>query len=250
MYGEMDPTPNNHPAFTSGIRPYKQADRNAVREIAYETSQRASDGSPLITDKQLLADILTAYYTEYEPWSCWVAVQSGKVIGYLSGCTNTARYNRHIALRVLPGTATRAIVRGTLWRQETRRMFNALLRTGFERRRNDKVDLRPYPAHLHINLSSAARGGGLGRKLVALFLEQLSELRVTGVHASVRADNEAALGFFLRMGFEPIGQLGLVLPDLDGYLHTANTIMARPINSHDLLNPSKPNEKQTVKNQD
>jgi ribosomal protein S18 acetylase RimI-like enzyme len=234
MYGEMDPTPNNHPAFTNGIRPYKQVDRNAVREIAYETSQRASDGSPLLTDRQLLADILTTYYTDYEPGSCWVAVQNGKVIGYLSGCTNTARYNRLIALRVLPATVISAVARGTLWRLETRRMFNALLRTAFARFRGDKVDLEPYPAHLHINLSSAARGRGLGRKLVDRFLEMLIELKVAGVHASVRADNEAALGFFMHMGFQPIGQLGLVFPDLDSYIHIENTIMARPVS-----NPAK-----------
>jgi len=233
MYGEMDPTPNTHPAFTNGIHPYKQADRNAVREIAFETSQRASDGSLLLTDRQLLADILTTYYTDYEPWSCWVAVKDGMVIGYLSGCTNTSRYNRLIALRVLPVTVISAVARGTLWRMETWRMLNALLQTGFVRLRKDKVDLGPYPAHLHINLSSAARGGGLGRKLVARFLEQLSELQVAGVHASVRADNEAALGFFMHIGFQPIGQLGLVLPDPDNYHYTENMIMARPIDSPD-----------------
>ena len=59
-----------------------------------------------------------------------------------------------------------------------------------------------YPAHLHINLSEASRGLGLGKALMAAYLDQLRQNHIRGVHLFTTSLNIAAIGLYKRFGFE------------------------------------------------
>ena len=68
-----------------------------------------------------------------------------------------------------------------------------------------RVDLRDYPAELHINLAEAARGLGLGRKLMQACLDQMTELGIPGIHLKTTTMNAAAIKLYEKMGFEAPG---------------------------------------------
>ena len=58
-----------------------------------------------------------------------------------------------------------------------------------------------FPAHLHLNLLSGARGLGLGHGLLQSFLDRLQELGIPGVQLSTTDENVAALGLYRKAGF-------------------------------------------------
>ena len=199
------------------IRPYTECDRSTVRHISYETSDRGEQNRPIFSDSDVLADVLTRYYTDFEPQSLWVAEYAGSVVGYLSGCLDPGRYKMTVVLRVIPAAIFRAIYNGALWRRETWRLFGALLRTWIQGGFPRKVSNKEYPAHLHINIQGDFRGQEFGTKLMECFLLQAKSAGVHGVHAGVRDSNFPAIRFFTSMGFLEVGSQAIFLPSSDGY---------------------------------
>ena len=103
------------------IRPFDPRDRAAVRALACDTADRGEPIGRLFPDRELLADLLTCYYTDEEPDALWVAEDDREVVGYLTGCLRTTRYARLMAQRIVPGSLARALWRGTfasgqIWR--------------------------------------------------------------------------------------------------------------------------------------
>ena len=84
------------------IRKYREKDRQAVRDISVKTSFLGNPIEFFINDKELIADVLTRYYTDYEPKSCFVAVAEGKVIGYLTGSNNVKIKDKIFRYRMIP----------------------------------------------------------------------------------------------------------------------------------------------------
>ncbi len=199
------------------IRSYNERDRSTVRRISYETSDRGESNRPIFSDPDVLADVLTRYYTDFEPQSLWVAECAGSVVGYLSGCIDSGRYKMIVVLRVIPAAIFRAIYHGALWHRETWRLFGALLRTWIQGDFPRDVSKEEYPAHLHINLLGDYRGQQIGKKLMEHFLQQIKSADLNGVHAGVRETNFPAIRFFKNMGFLEVGTQAIFLPSSDGY---------------------------------
>lgn len=59
-----------------------------------------------------------------------------------------------------------------------------------------------YPAHLHIDIAPGHTGGGWGGCLLETMAEHLASAGVPGVMLGVSADNERAIAFYQRHGFE------------------------------------------------
>jgi ribosomal protein S18 acetylase RimI-like enzyme len=57
-----------------------------------------------------------------------------------------------------------------------------------------------YPAHLHINLSAASQGLGLGSKLVAKLKNELESFKIHGLHIMTGPESENRL-FYQKLGF-------------------------------------------------
>ena len=178
-----------------------------MREIAYATGYMGESPAWYWRDAVSFADIWSGYYTDQEPESAFVAVEGGEVAGYLLGCVDTARApsprdvivrqlrKRHLLVR--PGTA------GFFWRSLWDTLRDGQVPSG------ELSDPR-WPAHLHINLLSAARGRGAGRGLVEAWLARLRGLGSPGCHLGTMAENTNAIGFFERMGFARHGPPSLV----------------------------------------
>lgn len=187
-----------------------------MRQIACDTADRGEPAS-IFSDREVLADALTRYYTDSEPQSLWVAESEGRVIGYLAGCFDDERYQRLMAWRVVPAALARAIARGALGRRETWRLLVAMVRTWRSGGFPPRVPLEHYPAHLHINIRQGFRGQQIGQQLIARFVEQVQAAGLSGVRAGVHEDNLPARRFFERMGFTVLGRQPVTLPDGDTY---------------------------------
>jgi GNAT superfamily N-acetyltransferase len=186
------------------IRPYEPGDRSAVRRICFATGYM---GEPewQWRDAESFADLFSSYYTDAEPESILVAERAGAVEGYLLGCVDSRRAwretdifggllrRRLIALR--PSTA------GFVWRA-----FLDVAVDGVRRRLPPPaVHDERWPAHLHVNLLPAIRGGGVGGALLRSWLGRLDDLGVAGCHLQTLAENERAIAAFRSVGFRPEG---------------------------------------------
>src|SRR5262245_28851887 len=116
------------------IRPYRPSDRERVREIAFATGYMGEPPDFYWRDAESFAEVWTAWYTDHEPESSFVAEQDHEVVGYLVGCLDsalspsprsavTAQLLRR-ALLLRPGTA------GFFWRGMAGRLQSATLPRG------------------------------------------------------------------------------------------------------------------------
>lgn len=67
--------------------------RKAIREISLEHSI-FRECWHTIFDDEILADLLTVYFTDYEPASCFVAEEKECVIGYVLGTKDVRKMHR------------------------------------------------------------------------------------------------------------------------------------------------------------
>jgi GNAT superfamily N-acetyltransferase len=183
-------------------RPYRGDDREAVRAIAYRAGYMGDPPDWYWRDVSSFADIWTAYYTDREPESAFVAERDGRVVGYLLGCVESARapspaaaLGRQVIRRALllrPGTA------GFLWRS----IWDSACQGGSP---SGELNDPRWPSHLHMNLLGEARGCGGGAQLMRAWLFRLREVRSPGCHLATLAENTTAVAFFERMGFRHLG---------------------------------------------
>ncbi|HQP91597.1 MAG TPA: GNAT family acetyltransferase, partial [Candidatus Omnitrophota bacterium] len=67
------------------VRKFSPGDRQAVRDIAWDTAFMGETASVFFDDKEILCDFLTEYFTDFEPDPFFVAESGGRVVGYLAG---------------------------------------------------------------------------------------------------------------------------------------------------------------------
>jgi GNAT superfamily N-acetyltransferase len=182
------------------IRPYQPEDRAALHAIAADTAFFGEPVEGYFEDRRLFLDSFYAYYTDLEPEHAWVACADEMVVGFLTGSTDTRRQHRRTEREILPAVLVRFLFGHYQLGPLGRRYIWGLL-TSALRREYPRVDLRAYPAHLHINVAAPWRGCGLGYHLMASYLEQLAALRVPGVHLATTSLNEAACRLYEKMGF-------------------------------------------------
>jgi ribosomal protein S18 acetylase RimI-like enzyme len=183
------------------IRPYRSEDREGLFKIAADT---AFFGEPIeiyMEDRRIFLDAFYAYYTDYEPEHAWVATANDEVVGFLTGCVDSAKkdkiVNRHINPRVIFRLLTGYYQIGSKARRYLWRMWKSQRKHLFP-----SVNLGEYPAHLHINVSEKWRGYGIGVRLMKVYLDQLSYLKVPGVHLGTSSENQVACQLYEKLGFQ------------------------------------------------
>lgn len=211
---------------TARIRDYRAADRLAVRQIACDTADAGEPVDRLFHDRETVADVLTRYYTDYEPRSLWVAECDGRVVGYLTGCLNTRGQERVTRKKTLPRAVTGAIARGALLHLDMWRLLAAFAGTVILGGFPHPIDPAVYPAHFHINIREGFRGRGLGPQLVEAFRQQAGRAGVRGIHVVTRGDNAGGRKFFEKMGFWLVCEKPLVLPAGPWFKRTSTVVYA------------------------
>jgi len=181
------------------VRNYRSEDRNIVREISVESSILNKYRDVIFSD-DIIADLLTSYFIDYEPASCFVAENDDVVIGYVLGAKNVRRMRRVIRKKVLPSLGKQTILSGQLFQRQNIMFLKSMVSSFFKKEFKVPEFSYDYPATLHINIKSQFRGQNIGSMLVNHFLQYLQENGIYGIHFGVLSDN--AKRFFLKMNFK------------------------------------------------
>ena len=183
------------------IRPYEPRDRAALRQICSDTADAGRPIERFFPDREVFADVLTNYYTEFEPQSVFVAENGDDIVGYVTGSIDTKRFLRTMLWRIGPVVLVKALLRGTLWHPQAVRLFRANIGMWLKNGYRTGPTLNNYPAHLHVNVRDGFRGQGLGERLVEAFCKRARAAAIRGVHAGVSAENLQGRHFFEELGF-------------------------------------------------
>lgn len=183
------------------IKLYDQSERDQVFRIAAETAFFGEPVEAFLDDRRLFCDAFVRYYMDFESDYFWVACKNNLVVGYLSGCVDTAgQRKRHFIRTILP--LVRRVLQGKyILGRKTWRFARSLL-AGVIRDEYPHVKYEEYPAHLHINVDATSRGQGLGKKLMEAYLTQIRKLHIPGVFLGTTDLNEAACRLYEKMGFK------------------------------------------------
>ncbi len=182
------------------IRKFSKRDRKYVRRIACETAFWGSSRHDFFEDDEILADLLTRYYTDYEPDYCFVATYNGSVIGYLVGAKNLSVMNRVFYFLIIPRLFLKSVIRGLFFKKNTIKFLYHCMISFFKGEFSAPDFSLKYSATLHINIDRDFHGFGIGRKLIDKYLDFLKEEKVKGVHFGTTS--EGAKAFFAKMGFK------------------------------------------------
>ena len=184
------------------VRPFRFLDREAIRQISCDTALRGEPGTAFFADREILADALTRYFTDFEPESCFVAEEEGQIAGYIMGATNSRRMEKIFPWKIIVPLLGKALYRGTFLHLKNLQFLGSCL-AGILRgeMRQPRFD-QQFPSILHINLRKDFRGHGLGGKLISAFLAYLRDRKSPGVHLSTMSPQAGR--FFEANGFQKL----------------------------------------------
>lgn len=192
----------NDPAFV--IRKYNSRDRSAVRRICCETALMGEPSAIFFDDDEIFADALTAYFTDYEPESCFVAEYGNNVIGYLFGAKDVRRMDKIFADKIAMSLFIKVLRRGALIRKKNVKFLSRVLLSLVKGEFKAPAFSKDYPATLHININKKCRMTGIGSKLINAYLDYLRAQEVKGVHLATMSDKAGQ--FFKKQNFQLLFQ--------------------------------------------
>lgn len=181
------------------IRPYQFQDREAVRDIAYDTAFLGDPGSAFFEDKEVLQDFLTSYYLDYEPQSCFSAVIENKVIGYIIGAKDCANLNKVFADKLCLKLLLKAIRHNIIFNKKNLAFIFNLMASLLRGELKSPDFSKDYPATFHINIKEGFRNQGIGSGLIEAYLGYLAKEKVKAVHIATLS--EKAANFYHKLGF-------------------------------------------------
>jgi ribosomal protein S18 acetylase RimI-like enzyme len=192
------------------IRRYRETDLAAVYDICVRTADAGQDARGRYRSDDLMGDLFVGPYVYLEPQAAFVLdagdLDAGdldgadRAVGYIVGTPDTAAFARAYRERWIPRLADRYQVPPHPPVSPDEQM----LALHYRPERLLWPGLAQYPAHLHIDLLPAFQGAGYGRALMATFCDAVTKTGAVGVHVTVVADNLPAIGFYRRLGFEPL----------------------------------------------
>ncbi|WP_336646423.1 GNAT family N-acetyltransferase [Microbacterium sp. USHLN186] len=183
------------------IRPYRDADRDALYDICLRTADAGGDATGLFADERLCGEVFAAPYAVRHPDLCWVVESDdGRTVGYIVATDDTDGFEQWFRDQWWPPRQGRYPLSGLPepTRQDGTIIYAANRAPGRERH------AARYPAHLHIDLLPETQGQGLGRALIETLFAELRYRGVRGLHLGMNPANAAAGAFYARMGLHRI----------------------------------------------
>ena len=182
------------------IRPFRPGDEPALAEICLKTADAGADGTGVLEDDDLWAEIFVLPYVARHPDLAYVVeAEDGRVVGYVVAAPDTEAFEEWFRDEWWPARGARWPRPGTEGTRQDGILLYAYGRGG------GGASFGPaYPAHLHIDLLPEAQGHGLGRRLIDTLVAELRRRGITGLHLVASADNAGAIAFYPRVGFEPL----------------------------------------------
>ena len=184
------------------IRSLRPSDRAGVRKLCCETGFLGEPIDPVYEDRELFADFLTTYYTDWEPESSFVLEMDGQIKGYLLG-SRKPLFNQLYAFWQNVSLFARMLGRYFAYNDRSRRFIRWTVTHGW---REVPAAPRRTP-HFHINLLPEARKMSTTRALISAYLSYLyrcGEKRVYG--QIVTFDSRRGEKMFERYGFNVLNR--------------------------------------------
>lgn len=189
------------------IRSCEPGDTAGVSEVCCRTGYGGEDitRSRRFRDRRLFAMLFCRYYLRYERETSFVVVprdEPRRVVGYVLGSTDTERYERGFARRMIPRIALRTLF-VTSWRYP--RTLIEMLRwgRGVPWREANPAGRR-FPAHLHIDILPEFQRQGVGGRLLDRLETRFRDLGVPGIHLVTSSEHRSALPFYEKHGYRRI----------------------------------------------
>src|SRR5690625_2492466 len=156
------------------IRPFDETDRSSWRALF----ARAGDGAPpgsFWGHPDAEASVYLDPYMDIEPDSLFVAEADGALVGYLTGCLDSAAFPSEGARMELAIRKYRLALR-----PKSMAFFGrAIADTVHTKLRKDPAtedfDDERWPSHLHINVVPEARGTGAGTGLMEAWFNRWTQ---------------------------------------------------------------------------
>ena len=185
------------------IRKFQPRDRARVRELCCETGFLGNRIDPVFQDREIFADYLTAYYTDWEPQSAFVLLVNGEIRGYLLGSRFPLRQQLYNAYNNV-ALFLRGMIRYPRYNGASRKFVKWILTQAWR-----EVPQAPRrTAHFHINLLADARSVPHTRAIMDAYLQYLhekGEKRVFG--QMVVFEDRRGTKMFERYGFKVLNKM-------------------------------------------
>lgn len=184
------------------IRKFQPGDRARVRELCCATGFLGNPIDPVFEDRELFADYLTAYYTDWEPESSFMLWMGGEIKGYLLGSRHPLRqqlYNIYQNASIF----MRGVARYRRYNAASRTFVKWIVSTAWR-----EVPAAPRRcAHFHFNLLPEARNLAASRAILDAYLAYLHANGEKQVYGQV-VTFESRRGFklFERYGFKVVNK--------------------------------------------
>ena len=184
------------------IRSYRNSDRDAIRKLCCDTGFLGEPIDPVYEDRQLFADFLTTYYTDWEPESSFVIEIEGEIRGYLLGSRQPFR-NQLYSFWQNISLFLKALSRYFRYHSRSRRFIRWTLVNGW---REVPAAPRRIP-HFHINLLPDARKMSTTRALMSAYLSYLYRCGDKRVYGQiVTFESRRGEMMFERYGFKVLNR--------------------------------------------
>lgn len=184
----------------ANIRPYRPTDRDAVRRLCCETGYLGRAIDPVFEDRELFADYLTRFYTDWEPESTFVLEHDGQVKGYLMGSRRPFLQQFHSFFLNL-SLFVRGIFRYPRYNKSSKAFVRWILLNAW---REVPAAPRRVP-HFHFNMLPEVQGFGTAREILVQFLNHLRAHGETHVFGQVVTFEERrGAKVFERFGFRVV----------------------------------------------
>ena len=173
----------------------------AIRELC---CRAANDGAGIASERwSLFGEIWIEPYRKLLPDWSYAALLEERIIGYLTGCPDSASFARRQFVRcTLP--LLRQVVFGRFRGDSYGQRF-ARQQLGLEKsvgrcfpRAVRRQLAAAFPAHLHMNVDSDYRNAGVGTRLLTHYVDDLRRARIPGVHLYCGG---VPVPFYTRAGF-------------------------------------------------
>lgn len=167
------------------VRLAKESDWEKIRKICCDTGK---SGNPIESDRfQYFSEIWIGPYQKIYPEWTFVIEENQKVLGYITGCPNTIRFERKkLIFHTIPLLAS--VCLNQLYKsQDLKRLLKKTLGLQNDPEKEFSIQTKHllasrYPAHLHINIDKSIRGKGIGNLLIQRFEKELISKNISGVH--------------------------------------------------------------------
>ena len=178
------------------VRPYSQADHDAVRLICAATAEHRARSE---SRRLFLFKTACDYYLECEPENCFVAVDTAeageKVVGYVLCAADCETYARRYMDKYIPKLKEYSKLNARVARADVMMVGQF---ANF------------FPAHLRIAVLPEYRRRGAGKALVDTLRSHLRQRRSKGIVVILNKKNDAAEAFFKACGFSFLRRIGSV----------------------------------------